>query len=169
MSEALLPIPGPCESALAAIEQDPLELSSETRAHLRGCPACAEARVHWLAMQEAPYALTPAGYFDQLPARVLRKLPTRPGLLKRSHRLLWAAAAAILMTGMGVGGFWLGKANKQPLIEATLPRNPSEAQELMPETPFQEDEDAISQLSKLPQEDAEEVLKRMESTQIGHP
>jgi hypothetical protein len=169
MNEARLPIPDPCQAALAAIEHNPLELSAEARAHLRGCPACAEAQVHWLALEEAPFALTPAGYFDRLPARILRKLPTRPGLLGRPSKLLWAAAALILMTGVGVSGFWLGQANRNPVVEATLPRNSSEAQELMPEAPFQENEDAMSQLSNLSQEEAEAVLKRLDAAQIGHP
>lgn len=168
MSEALLPIPDPCQAALEAIERDPLDLPSEAQAHLARCPACAEARVHWLALEEAPPALAPAGYFDRLPARILRKLPAKPGPLQRPHRLLWAAAAMLLMTGMGVGGFWLGRANRNPGVESALPQA-AEAQELIAEAPFLEGEDALSQLAELPQEDAEAVLKRMEADQIGHP
>lgn len=169
MSEALLPIPKACEATLAAIERDPLALPSEALAHLRQCPACAEARVQWLALEEVPNALAPAGYFDHLPTRIQRKLPVRAGLMGRPRRLLWAAAAALLMAGTGVGGFWLGKANKTPLVEATLPRNPSEVQELIVDAPFQEDDDALSQLSTLPQEEAEAVLKQLEAGPMGHP
>jgi len=169
MSEALVAIPDPCTTALAAIEQNPLELPAEVLTHLRTCPACAEARVHWLALEEAPYALTPAGYFERLPARILRKLPAKPSLLQRSSKWLWIAAAAVLMGGVGLGGFWLGNANKKPLVEATLPRTSSEIQELIPDTPFQESEDAMSQLSNLSPEEAEAVLKRMEASQAGHP
>lgn len=169
MSEALIPLPEACEAALAAIERDPLDLPPEIRAHLRGCPACAEARVQWLALEDAPQALAPAGYFDRLPARVLRKLPARTGLLHRPHKLLWAAAAVLLMSGVGVGGFWLGKANRNPLVEAALPRTPGEAQELITDAPFQENEDAMSQLSTLSQEEAEAVLNRLEASQLGHP
>ncbi len=169
MSEALLPIPNACEATLAAIEQDPLTLPSEALTHLRQCPACAEARVQWLALEEVPHALAPAGYFDHLPTRIQRKLPVRAGLMGRPRRLLWAAAAALLMAGMGVGGFWLGKANRAPLVEATLPRNPSEVQELIVDAPFQEDDDALSQLSALPQEEAEAVLKQLEASPMGHP
>jgi len=169
MSEVLLPIPKACEATLAALEYDPLTLPSEALAHLRQCPACAEARVQWLALEEVPNALAPAGYFDHLPARIQRKLPVRAGLLGRPRKLLWAAAAALLMAGTGVGGFWLGKANKTPLVEATLPRNPSEVQELIVDAPFQEDDDALSQLSTLPQEEAEAVLKQLEASPMGHP
>ncbi len=169
MSGSLLPIPDPCQATLTAIEQDPLELPIEVRHHLRGCAACTEARVHWLALEEAPHALAPAGYFDRLPERILRKLPTRTRRLQRHYRLLWAAAAAILMAGAGLGGFGLGKATRPPLVEAALPQHPSEIQELMPDAPFQENEDAMSQLSNLSQEEAEAVLKRLESTQVGHP
>jgi hypothetical protein len=165
MSEALHSIPEVCQRALAAIEADPLELPAEVLTHLHGCPACAEARVHWLALEEAPQALAPAGYFDRLPARILRKLPAKPGVLKSRQKWLWASAAAVLMGGIGLGGFWLGHANKKPLVEATLPRTPSEIQELIPDTPFQENEDAISKLSNLSPEEAEAVLKRVEASQ----
>lgn len=87
----------------------------------------------------------------------------------RPRKLLLAAAAALLMIGMGVGGFWLGKANKAPLVEATLPRNPSEVQELIVDAPFQEDDDALSQFSTLSQEEAEAVLKQLEAAPLGHP
>jgi len=166
MSEALLSIPKACQRALAAIEEDPLELPAEVLAHLRACPACSEARVQWLALEEAPLALTPAGYFDRLPDRVLRKLPTKPRLLKSHQKWLWASAAAVLMGGVALGGFWLGHANRKPLVEASLPHTPSEIQELIPDTPFQESEDAMSKLSNLSPEEAEAVLKRVEAT---HP
>ncbi len=169
MSEVLLPIPKACEATLAAIERDPLALPNEALAHLRQCPTCAEARVQWLALEEVPHALAPAGYFDHLPTRIQRKLPVRAGRLGRPRKLLWAAAAALLMAGMGVSGFWLGKANKTPLVEATLPRNPSEVQELIVDAPFQEDDDALSQLSTLSQEEAEAVLKQLEAAPLGHP
>jgi len=169
MSEALLPIPNACGATLAAIERDPLTLPSEALAHLRRCPACAEARVQWLALEEAPHALAPAGYFDHLPTRIQRKLPVRAGLMGRPRKLLWAAAAALLMVGTGVGGFWLGKANKAPLVEATLPRNPSEVQELIVDAPFQEDDDALSQFSTLSQEEAEAVIKQLEAAPMRHP
>lgn len=169
MSEALLPITDACDATLAAIERDPLTLPGEALAHLRRCPACAEARVQWLALEEVPNALAPAGYFDHLPTRIQRKLPVRAGLMGRPRKLLLAAAAALLMIGMGVGGFWLGKANKAPLVEATLPRNPSEVQELIVDAPFQEDDDALSQFSTLSQEEAEAVLKQLEAAPLGHP
>ncbi len=169
MSEALLPITDACDATLAAIERDPLTLPGEALAHLRRCPACAEARVQWLALDEVPNALAPAGYFDRLPTRIQRKLPARAGLLGRPRKLLWAAAAALLMAGTGVGGFWLGKANKAPLVEATLPRNPSEVQEMIVDAPFQEDDDALTQLSTLSQEEAEAVLKQLEAAPMGHP
>ncbi len=169
MSEALLPIPDTCETTLAAIERDPLDLPSEALAHLCQCPACAEARVQWLALEEVPHALAPAGYFDHLPARIQRKLPTKIRSVGRPRKLLWAAAATLLMAGTGVGGYWLGRANQTPLVEATLPRNPGEVQELIVDAPFQEDGDALSQLSALPQEEAEAVLKHLEASPMGHP
>ena len=169
MSEALLPIPDACETTLAAIERDPLELPNEALIHLRQCPGCAEARVQWLALDEAPHALAPAGYFDHLPGRIQRKLPMKSRAIPGPRKLLWAAAAALMMAGTGVGGYWLGRANQTPVVEAALPRNPSEVQELIVDAPFQEDGDALSQLSALPQEEAEAVLKQLEASPMGHP
>lgn len=168
MNEAR-PIPEACRLALEAIEADPLSLSTEIQRHLRTCPACAEARVQWLALEDAPFALAPAGYFEHLPGRILRKLPTRSNHSPRTGRWIWAAAAVLLMTGVGITGFWLGRANQQPLVEATLPRTPSEIQELLPEGPFQDGDDAISQLSSLSKTEAEAVLKRMEGRKNEAP
>lgn len=168
MSEART-FPQTCQTALAAIEADPLALSTEVLAHLRTCPACAEARVQWLALEDAPFALAPAGYFGNLPARILRKLPTRSETRPRLGRWIWAAAAVILMSGVGATGFWAGRANQQPLVEATLPHAPKEVQELLPEAPFQEADDAMSQLSSLSNTDAEAVLARMENVKTKKP
>lgn len=162
-------IPQACEAALAALEADPLSIDAATQAHLRVCPACAEARVQWLALEDAPFALAPAGYFDHLPTRILRKLPTRANHRPQMGRWVWAAAAVLLMTGVGVTGFWLGRANQHPMVEATLPRTPREVQELLPEAPFQDTEDAMSQLSDLSKADAEAVLQRMETPKNVKP
>ncbi|MDP2877601.1 MAG: hypothetical protein Q8O00_15540 [Holophaga sp.] len=168
MSEAHL-IPNSCQTALTAIEAEPLTLSPEVQTHLRTCAACAEARVQWLALEEAPFALAPAGYFENLPGRIQRKLPSRPNQRPRFGRWMWAAAAVLLMTGVGITGFWLGRANQQPLVEATLPRTPSDVQELLPEAPFQDAEDAMAQLSRLSKAEAEAVLNRMDSAKTAKP
>lgn len=171
MSEAHA-LPEACRMALEAIEADPLSLAPETQTHLRACPACAEARVQWLALEETPPALAPAGYFDRLPDRILRKLPARANHRLPMGRWAWAAAAVVLMTGVGITGFWMGRAHRQPVVEATLPRTPSEVQELFPETPFRDSndgDDALSQLSNLSTSEAEAVLKRMESAKTEKP
>jgi hypothetical protein len=146
-----------CLEVLTAIEAGPLELSPAAEAHVRACPACSEARVHWLALEDAPPAQAPAGYFDQLPTRVLRKLPTRPRAGR--HFILWALAAGLLMA-VGAGGFWLGRANRQPLVEAAV--TPAAMEPLpagMPETPFMEGEDEVAQLHKLSPEEAKALLE----------
>lgn len=171
MSEAR-PLPIACQTALDGIEADPLALSTEIQTHLRACPACAEARVHWLALEESPLALAPAGYFDRLPGRILRKLPAHSAHRPRIGRWVWAAAAMLLMTGVGITGFWLGRANQQPLVEATLPRTPSEIEDLFPGAPFRdgdEGEDALSQLSSLSKPEAEAVLRRMDGAKTAKP
>jgi len=149
-----------CLEALAAIERDPLDLPPEVEAHVKACAGCSEARVTWLAMEDAPAAVAPAGYFDQLPGRVLRKLPSRPRAGNRPAAL-WALAAALLMA-VGFGGFWLGRANRQPLVEATYTPPAAELPAALPETPFMEGDDEVAQLRRLPPEKAATVLEGLE-------
>ncbi len=132
------------------------------------CRACSEARVAYLALEECPEVLAPTGYFERLPGRILGKLPARPRLYQRVSPLAWAAAAALLMA-VGAGAFWAGRANRTPLVEATLPRTPSEVQEVLPETPFLDQEDAVSQLTALSPQEAEAVLKTLSDHQVQAP
>lgn len=149
-----------CTHALEAIEADPLELPLEVEAHLKACSACAEARVLWLAQQEEPSPLAPAGYFDHLPQRVLRKLPP-PRKRWRIHPAL-LAAAGLLAVALGFGGFWLGRAHRAPVVEATLPKAPAEAAPAS-EAPFHEGENPYSELKQLSPEEAKALLERLES------
>ncbi len=151
-----------CLEALAAIEADPLSLPGAVEAHVAGCEACAEARVAWLAMEDTSLPPVPAGYFDHLPARVLRKLPARPSVRYRLP-LIWSLAAGFLLA-VGGGGFWLGRANRQPLVEATLAPAPVETPAAaLPETPFLEGDDEMSQLRKLSPEEAKALLDRLDT------
>jgi len=75
--------------------------------------------------------------------------------------------SAVLALALGVGGYLAGRVQNAPVVEATLAKPPADLNELMPESPFEEDEDPISQLSDLSPEDAELVLQRLEST--THP
>lgn len=112
--EMMIPLPEACARAMAALEADPLEPGSEAEAHVRSCPACAEAQVMLLAQEDASLPLAPAGYFEALPGRVLRKLP----VAKARRRLppwLWAAAAALLMAA-GLGGYLAGRTTAVPTI-----------------------------------------------------
>jgi len=151
-----------CQAALAAIEQDPLELPPDAAAHVARCPACAEARVQWLAMEDAPAALAPAGYFDQLPGRIVGKLPARPAS-RGQQRWLWAMAAALLVA-VGVGGFFLGRVNREPLVEATLAPGVQDRAEpqVLPETPFHLGDDEMTQVRQLSPEAARDLIKRLD-------
>ncbi len=168
MTEALLSLPDACTQALAAIQTDPLDPGAEPEAHMLLCRACSEARVTYLAMEDSPAALAPAGYFDRLPERILRKLPARPSLYQRMRPLTWAAAAALLMT-VGATAFWAGRANRTPLVEANLPAATAETQEILPDSPFQDQEDAMTQLSALPEEDAKAVIRALARSQSRPP
>jgi hypothetical protein len=152
--------PEACRSALTAIESNPLELPESVLEHLRECAACAEARVHWLALQETPAALAPAGYFDRLPARILGKLPApRPGSRPKGYL---AAAAAVLLLATAAGAFWAGKANQTPLVEASLPKTPTDSRETSVDAPFQERDEILEPLQNLSPDEASALLKSLE-------
>ena len=114
-------------------------------------------------MEDADLPLTPAGYFDALPDRVLRKLPGRPVRQLRTQPLLWAAAAA-LMVATGLGGYWAGRATPQtPTVTASIPE--TEVLETLPEAPFQDSEDPLNQLGDLSPEESKAVLKKLAASQ----
>jgi hypothetical protein len=153
-------IPPACLETRKFIEADPLDLPAGAEAHILECPACSETRVAWLALEEAPAVQAPAGYFDHLPGRILRKLPAR----RTPHRALLWALAATLLAAVGTGGFLLGRANRQPLVEATLAPAPALAPAgAVPETPFQEADDPMTQVPKLSREEATALLDRLEA------
>jgi hypothetical protein len=158
MKDQFPPIPAACQSALAEIEADPLSLTPGTAAHVQACPACSEARIAWLA-QEDTEALAPAGYFQSLPERVLSKLPAGPRR-RRPHPALWAMAAA-LMLAVATGGFWAGRANRTPMVEATLVPVSLDSHDTLPDTPFQDGEEDYAQLPNLSPEQARKVIERV--------
>lgn len=164
-----LNLPEACAQALEAILADPLEPGASAENHMKGCLSCREARVAFLAQEEVVPGLTPMGYFERLPDRILGKLPTPP---QRTYnrRLYWGAAAALLLA---VGGttFWAGRANRTPLVEASLPRTATEIQEVLPlaDTPFQDNDDAVAQLTALSQEDADAVLRALSHEAAQNP
>jgi hypothetical protein len=153
------PVPEACQRALAEIEADPLRLTAAAEAHVRACPACSETRIAWLALEDAE-ALAPAGYFERLPDRILSKLPAGPRR-RRPHLALWAMAAGLLLA-VGTGGFWIGRANRTPMVEATLTPLPAmDPHDALPDTPFQEGEDDYAQLPNLSAEQARMVIERV--------
>ncbi len=162
MTREAFPLPDACARALEAVALDPLEPGAEVERHLRACPACAEARVIFLAQEEAPEALVPAGYHDRLPGRILGKLPSRPGLPHHRLRGLAWAAAAVLLMAVGAGAFWAGRANRTPLVEASVPK-PAETLEVsVPEAPFRDRDEDAAQLQTLTPEEMKALLKRLD-------
>lgn len=68
--------------------------------HLRVCAACARRLEDLAALDEAARALpvaAPAGYFEQLPARVRARLTPKPSDAWRPPAWSWAVAAALLL------------------------------------------------------------------------
>jgi predicted anti-sigma-YlaC factor YlaD len=151
-------IPEACQRALAEIEADPLRLSPTVEAHVDRCPSCSETRIAWLAQQETE-AVAPAGYFERLPDRILSKLPAGPRR-RKPHLAIWAMAAAALLA-VATGGFWAGRANRTPMVEATLIPVAVETHDALPDTPFQEGEDDYAQLPNLSPEQARMVIERV--------
>jgi len=164
-------LPEACARTLAEIEADPLNLTPAAAAHVEVCLACSEARIAWLA-QEDTEAVAPAGYFERLPERILCKLPSgpqrrRPYLARRSHYALWAMAAALLLA-VATGSFWVGRANRTPMVEATLVPVSFDSHETLPDTPFQEEEEDFAQLPNLSPEEARKLIERVR-TQDNRP
>ncbi len=152
-----------CAKALAEIEANPLDLTPGTATHVLVCPACSETRVAWLAQAEESAAQAPAGYFQWLPGRILAKLPGTPRRA-RPHLALWALAAGLL-AAVGVGGFLAGRANRAPMVEATLvPLAPApDIRETLPDTPFQEGDEDLALLPNLSPEEAQRLMERVSS------
>ena len=164
MTEALFPVPEACAANLEALLLDPLDPGVPAETHMQTCRACQEARVAYLAQEEVPVVLAPAGYFERLPDRVLRKLPARPSLHQRIRPFTWAVAAALLLA-VGAGAFWAGPANRTPLVEAALP-HPAEFTESTtgtPDIPFQDHEEEAAQLQSLSPEEMSALLKRLDT------
>lgn len=161
MTGASAPLPAACTCALEAVVADPLSPGPAAEAHLRTCRPCAEARVALLAQEEATGVVLPEGYLERLPGRILGKLPVRVPLHRRFHPMLWAAAAALVM-GVGAGAFWAGRANRTPLVEASLPA--AESQEASEgDIPFHDREEDAAQVHALSPEEMQALLKRLDA------
>ncbi|HJU84617.1 MAG TPA: hypothetical protein VJ600_10435 [Holophagaceae bacterium] len=150
-----LSLPEACRLALEAIQADPLEPGPAAEAHCRGCAPCREARVMLLAQEEEALPLVPAGYFERLPDRILRKLPAPS---RRLPAWVWAAAAALLVGAVGVGGFLAGRANQVQTPAVAHQQEP----EITAPLPFH-DEDTPDPQSLSPEEQAA-LVKQLQAT-----
>ena len=159
----------PCQTALAALESDALNLADPMAAHILRCPACSEARILLLALEEAPEVEVPEGYFEDLGFRILRKLPARRARQLPSAGYWLLAAGLITALGLGVTGFYMGRAARAPMVEASLPRPLLDSAEQQSEAPFAEGEDPLSQLSALSPAEAESALQRLQGPPRSRP
>lgn len=161
--DEMVPLPELCARALAALEADALEPGAETEAHLRACPACAEARVMLLAQEDAPLPLVPAGYFETLPLRIGRKLPA-PKIRRRLPSWLWAAAAAVLMAA-GLGGYLAGRATPappvlQPVAQQVAPvESPAQDRAL----PFHDRDEDLAELGGLSPTEMKQLVSSLDA------
>ena len=65
------------------------------------------------------------------------------------------------MLAVGTGGFWAGRANRTPMVEAALVPVSLDSHETLPDTPFQEGEEDYAQLPNLSPEQARKVIERV--------
>lgn len=158
-------IPAECERTLALLEADPLEPGPEAEAHLRGCTPCAEARVMLLAQEESSVPLVPAGYFQALPGRVLRKLPAAKTAPR--HRLpgwAWGAAAALVMASVGLGGFLAGRANGSatPAVAQTHAEPAEVTVSDRASLPFHDRDEELEDLQSLSPDEMQTLVDRLQ-------
>jgi len=114
-------LPLDCQNALQAIENDPLELPRDVLQHISTCRMCSETRVMWIAQEDFEHPIVHAGYFDSLPNRIFRKLPTHSTRLWLRLPLLVSAASIMFITAASL--YWLGR-QSQPstvVLEALIP------------------------------------------------
>lgn len=168
MNEDLLPFPEPCARALAAVGADPLTPGEAAEAHLRACAACAEARVLLLAQEDASLPLAPAGYFETLPARIVRKLPAARAR-RQVPAWVWAAAAGILLSA-SVGGYLAGRATPappvlQPMAQQTL--QPADLTGQDRALPFQDRDDDLAELGGLSPSEMKKLVSSLDPPKAG--
>jgi hypothetical protein len=72
--------------------------------------------------------------------------------------------AAALLMAVGAGAFWAGRANRAPLVEATLPRQSEviETSLMMSDTPFRDREEDAAQIQALTPEEMKAFLKDLD-------
>jgi hypothetical protein len=158
-------IPLECQDALRAIEGDPINIGPDALEHVSTCRACSEARVLWLAQEDFDHAWTlghqaPAGYFEALPGRMLRKLPASSAGLQ-TKRLLLASAASLAMLiaiGIGAGGYLLGRHDQTPVIFLEAVNPPKDFQDLFPDPMSFSSIELFSQIPDLTPEETSALM-----------
>ena len=167
MTRDILPLPDPCTRTLAAIEADALEAGRDAELHMKTCTACAEARVIYLAQEDAPDVLVPAGYFDRLPARVVGKLQARKPAFRPGP--WWMAAAAVLALGVGTAAFLAGRANRAPGMAEAAPLPPEASALRKAPIPFKDAHESLDKLQELSPEEMQALLERLERDTPAKP
>lgn len=159
--EMMIPMPEACARAMTALEADPLEPGAEAEAHLRGCAACAEAQVLLLAQEDASLPLAPAGYFEALPGRVLRKLPATKAR-RRLPTWIWAAAAALLVAG-GLGGYLAGRTTAVPTVAPMAQQlQPADIGGLDRAMPFHDRDEDMAEVGGLSQAEMKDLVSTLD-------
>jgi hypothetical protein len=162
-------LPPACQSALQAIENDPLNLPDSALEHLSACRPCHEARILWLAQQDFASQTTPAGYFCSLAGRILHKMP--PANPRHPMKTPILAAAALMMLVAASTGYWAGhhsgfarsqamhSSTSEAVLEALLANDENEDYSQDPMS-FS-DLDIYSQISDLTPEETQEIMESL--------
>ena len=163
LPEDELPLPEACALTLEAVAANPLDPGAEAEAHLRTCAACAEARVMLLTQEETTTPLVPAGYFESLPSRVSRKLPSARPARRGLPVWIWAAAAAVLMAA-GVGGYLAGRATPAPPMLLPMARQTAPVDLSNPDQslPFQDRDDDLAEIGTMSPSELKELVSKLE-------
>ena len=150
-------IPIECRDALRAIEGGPIDLDAETLGHISACRQCSEARVMWLALEDCDNAQAPAGYFEALPGRVLRKLPAQATRHLSKIPLLTTAATLLILAGT-TGGYWFGRHDQTGPVLLEAVHTPRDFQDIFADPTSFSSFELFSQIPDLTPEETKAMM-----------
>ena len=157
--------PVDCQKTLLAVEKNPLDLPAYAQSHVSACRACSEARVFWLALEDFEPSEAPVGYFENLPARIMHKMPAPPANFRMRNTIL-ASAASLLLMAAG-GGYWFGRQDSlRPIVmEALMP--PMEMQDFYQDPTSFSSIELYSQAPYLTQEEMDDLMNELKKPEAG--
>jgi hypothetical protein len=160
-------IPLECQDALRAIECDPINIDPDALGHISVCRACSEARVLWLAQEDFGPAQAPAGYFEALPGRVLRKLPALYTRHRQGRLLLASAASLAMFAAIGAGGYLLGRHDQMPPVFLEAVHTPRDFQDVFADPTSFSSLELFSQIPDLTPEETRALMTDLKNPEAS--